>query len=1054
MRLGMLGPVQVSDGAGPPVPVAGARLCALLIRLALEPGRVVGTPALADAVWGDEPPAGAAGALQALASRVRRLLPDPALLVAVSGGYRLDIEPDQVDAVRFDRLATAGRQALAQGDLAAAEDALAEALDLWRGPALAEVADAPFAAAPAARLAELRVAAAEDRAEARLQRGADVVAELEALVRAEPLRERPHAQLMRALHATGRSAQALAVYESLRERLADQLGIDPSAELAALHLRILRGETGGGRGNLRTALTSFVGRDTELARVAEALAGSRLVTLVGPGGAGKTRLATEAARAWAQQHGADVWVAELAPVRHSDELPGAVAEALRLHEVRMLDPAGRRGNAERLRDALADRRALLVLDNCEHLIQASAALADTLLGGCPGLTILATSREPLAITGESLCPVGPLPVPPPGTPPGPALGYPAVRLLADRAAAVRPGFAVTPSTVDDVVQICARLDGLPLAIELAAARLRTLPVDQVAGRLGDRFRLLTGGSRTALPRHRTLQAVVEWSWELLDAAERRLAQRFSVFLDGATMAAATGVCGADAWELLPSLVDKSLVTFADDGRYRMLETIRAYAGERLAEAGEAEQIRDAHAGYFLALAEQAEPWLRTREQLRWLAELTADRDNLTGALRWAIDSGDAVTALRLVGALGWYWTLRSQHAEAVAWSREALAVPGELPTDARTLVRIYLGLNLMATGELAESRQLLAQTADEPCGHPIAAVTPVMAAALRDQDEAALAVLPSLLEHPDPWVRGLGLTMRGALLTNRGDLAGADRALAEGLALFHEIGERWGRAIAVGSLAEARQLAGDHVGAIAAMEDAVALSTELGVPDDRLLALFQLAVERAHSGDVAGARADLARAARVADEVTEPAHRFLLHFGAAEVARMAGDPAAARAGFLRAKAELDTIHHLPPEGRIGTVTGLAFAELALGDRAAAGRWSQELDEIGRERNHRPTLAHAAVVRAQLSLADGDPAGAARLLALADIVRGTPNLGSPDVARISAGARAALGEQRYAVARAPATDLSWQDAAAQITGVAPDDRPRRTRVAGAVTLDGG
>ncbi len=1045
MRVGMLGPLQVGDDGGPPTPVTGQRLCAVLIRLALEPGRVVGVPALADAVWGEAPPAGAAGALQALVSRVRRLLPDPSRLVAAAGGYRLAIEPDDVDAVHFEQLVTAGRTALRHGDPAGAQATLTEALALWRGPALADVAESPFALAPAARLAELRVSAAEEWAEAGLQRGTDVVAELTALVGAEPLRERPHAQLMRALHADGRSAQALAVYEELRQRLADELGIDPSAELAALHLRILRGESGATqRGNLRTPLTSFVGRDDDLQRVARLLSAGRLVTLVGPGGAGKTRLATEAARLFGERQGIEVWVVELAPVRHDDDLAGAVAEALRLREVRVLDNPARRGTTDRLLDALADRRALLILDNCEHLVAACAQLADTLLGHCPGLTILGTSREPLAITGEALCPVGPLAVPPPGTAPGEALDFPAVRLLVDRAAAVRPGFTVTESTVDSVVQICRRLDGLPLAIELAAARLRTLPVDQVAARLGDRFRLLTGGSRTALPRHQTLQAVVDWSWELLDAAERQLARRFSVFLDGATMAAATAVCGTDAWETLPSLVDKSLVTLADDGRYRMLETIRAYAGERLADSGnaggsgEAERVRDAHAGYFVALAEEAEPWLRTRDQLEWLARLTADRDNLSGALRWAVDSGDAATAVRITAALGWFWTLRSQHPDAVGWTAEALAVPGEVPPEARTLARFYYGISLMAGGDLELSKQVMAESWAERSDHPVASMIGLLYAAITDDDATAFDEVPRVLASPDPWVRALGMTMRGRLLINTGDLDGAAVALAKGLEMFHEIGERWGRAVAVGSLAEAAQLAGDHAGAIAALEDAVALSTELGVQDDITVTLFQLAVERAHAGDIAGARADLARAGRLDHTGSDLARLFLLDFGAGEVDRMAGNALAARDAFLRARDDLDRHGQLPGEARAGALAGLAMSELELGDRAAAGRAAAELTEAGRVR--RPTLALAGCVHAGLRLADGDPAGAARLLGLADRVRGTPDLGSPDVARISSAARTALGEPGYAAARAPVAELSWEAASAAMLlemGAEPD-----------------
>ncbi|GAA3349122.1 hypothetical protein GCM10020358_70110 [Amorphoplanes nipponensis] len=301
----------------------------------------------------------------------------------------------------------------------------------------------------------------------------------------------------------------------------------------------------------------------------------------------------------------------------------------------------------RLTDALAGRELLLVLDNCEHLIGAAADVADAVLRGAPGLRLLATSREPLGIAGEQLWPVEPLALP---RPRAQAASFPAVRLLLDRAVAARPGFTLDPRTTGPVVRICRALDGMPLAIELAAARLRTLPVDVLAGRLADRFRLLTNGSRTALPRHQTLRAVVDWSWDLLDDDERALWRRFAVFHGGADVTAVEQVCGADV-DLLGALVDKSLLVLAGD-RYRMLETIREYGLERLAEAGETEQLRVAHARYLLALAGAAEPELRRGDQLSWLRRLAVEHDNLHAAVRAAVAAGDARTATALTARLG------------------------------------------------------------------------------------------------------------------------------------------------------------------------------------------------------------------------------------------------------------------------------------------------------------------------------------------------------------------------------------------------------------------
>ncbi len=414
--------------------------------------------------------------------------------------------------------------------------------------------------------------------------------------------------------------------------------------------------------NLRAPVTSFVGREPDLERIDELLATARLVTLVGPGGAGKTRLAGEALARWVDRVDGGVWMVELAPVTAEVEIVPAALAALGLREGAVLDRPGAtlRDGLERLIDALFDRDTILFLDNCEHLIGAAAALADTLLGACPGLRIVATSREPLAIAGENLVPVTPLG------------DDPAVELFLDRARAVSPGFALTPA----VAEICRRLDGLPLAIELAAARLRTMPVEQIAARLDDRFRLLTGGSRAALPRHRTLRAVVDWSWGLLDSDERVLARRLAVFQAGATEESAAAVCGVDdALDGLTALAERSLVV--PGPRYRMLETIREYALEKLEEAGEVEATRTAHAQWFGALVDRAEPQLRGSEQRYWFRRLQAEKDDVIAALRWLGDSGDPRAALHLAVDLIWFWVLSGSPEEAMAWISFALAVPGE-----------------------------------------------------------------------------------------------------------------------------------------------------------------------------------------------------------------------------------------------------------------------------------------------------------------------------------------------------------------------------------------
>ncbi|MGH3222941.1 MAG: BTAD domain-containing putative transcriptional regulator [Streptosporangiaceae bacterium] len=745
MQVAMLGPLEVrTDGdPGEVLEVGGVRLRALLIMLALRPGQFVPASQLIDGLWA-EAPSGAANALQALVSRLRRALPG-AMIESRPAGYQLALDPQATDIVRFEQLAAAGRAQL-RDDPAAAAVTLKRALGLWRGPALVDVAETDFGRAGVARLDELRLAALEHRIDADLrtpgqQLTAALVAELEGLVIAHPMREPLAGLLMRALAASGRRGAALEVYEQTRQRMVEQLGVEPSAGLAALHLEILRADdpapppnrpaqpTSPGPPalvtNLRAALTSFVGRDAELAQVAELLRAHRLLTLTGPGGAGKTRLAVEAARAEVDAMPGGVWLVELAPVTDPADVTSAVLGALGLREQALLY-AGRTAAAfppraeeqadalGRLLDALARQRALLVLDNCEHLVTAAATLADRVLAACPRVRILATSREPLNITGEALWTVGPLTLPPdPAVTPsfyaeraslgvtpyagraaeptgngesgriqdgateptgrgetGRIQDFASVRLLAQRAGAVRPGFEVTEGNAPAVARICRALDGMPLAIELAAARLRTMAPEQIAARLADRFQLLTGGGRTTVPRHQTLRAVVDWSWDLLDEAERAVWRRFSVFTGGATLEAAEQVCSGSGihadqvLDLLTALADKSLLTVRHDPpRYAMLEIIRAYGQERLAEAGERDELRQVHAQYFLRLADRSQEHLRGGQQLEWVKRLAEDQDNLHAAIRAAVTDGDADTAVGLVGALGWYWWLRSLKTE-------------------------------------------------------------------------------------------------------------------------------------------------------------------------------------------------------------------------------------------------------------------------------------------------------------------------------------------------------------------------------------------------------
>jgi predicted ATPase/DNA-binding SARP family transcriptional activator len=682
VRYRLLGTTQAIRDDGTAVPVGGARLRALLTVLALRPGRSVTAGLLVDEVWGGEPPADAAGALQALVGRLRRALGAGAV-ESGDGGYRLAAAAEDVDLYRFERLTGDGARALADGDPAKAADLLDDALALWQGPALA---DLPDRTTDAARWDGRRQDARRTRLAALLAlgRAATALPELAALCDEHPLDEPLQALRLRALRDTGRAAEALAAYEDIRRGLADRLGVDPGPELRALHAELLNpGEAAAApapqpaaRGNLRARLTSFVGRGADIDALRAELGRGRLVTLLGPGGAGKTRLSQEAAEGLGGAFPDGVWLAELAPVGDPAAVPEAVVGALGARET-VLRGAGaeelrvasdRHGEDPlvRLVEHCADRRILLILDNCEHVIGAAADLAEQLLARCPGVTVLATSREPLGIQGELLYPVEPLPEP-----------Y-ALRLLGERGAAVRPGFAVdeSPATEAAAGEICRRLDGLPLAIELAAARLRMLTPRQIADRLDDRFRLLTSGARTALPRQQTLRAVVDWSWELLDARERGVLARLSVFSGGCDLPAAESVCAApdtDVLEALGSLVDKSLVVAApdDDGgmRYRLLETVAEYAGDRLDESGDRTAAERAHLTYYRELARTTDPLLRGCEQRTAIARIERDYENLRTALRHAVAARDEQEAISLVLSLSWFWQMRDLRGESRTWTQ-------------------------------------------------------------------------------------------------------------------------------------------------------------------------------------------------------------------------------------------------------------------------------------------------------------------------------------------------------------------------------------------------
>ncbi|UZK55247.1 AfsR/SARP family transcriptional regulator [Streptomyces drozdowiczii] len=775
---------------------------------------------------------------------------------------------------------------------------------------------------------------------------AALVAELTELTAAHPYDERFRAQLIRALRADGRQADALAAYEDARRALADGLGTDPGPELAALHRELLAPvpeptETGlfhvkPGRSNLRPRLTSFVGREPELRAIRDDLTRSRLVTLTGPGGSGKTRLAEESAAQPAPAPGAappDVWIAELAPVEDPDAVPGAVLSALGLRETALLrdtalDTAPPRTDpvdllVDRLGHGARPAPVLLVLDNCEHVIGAAAALAETLLTRCPHLRILATSREPLAVPGESVRPVGPLPA------------DPAHRLFTERARAVRPGFDPGQGPAHDadaVAEICRRLDGLPLAIELAAARLRLLGPRQIADRLDDRFRLLTGGSRTVLPRQQTLRAVVDWSWDLLDEDERTALRQVSVFAGGWDLAAAEAVIrtpadrggpAADTADLLGALVDKSLVVAAPgaDGamRYRLLETIHEYATERCAEAPEVRAAAEsAHIAYFLALVEEADPLLRSGDQLPWIQRLETDLDNIRAALQRTTSptTTSEAEAARLVLGMGWFWWLRNYRSEGLSWTRKARAL-GPEPTDEsdpRYWPRMNLhmlwfffaaesGQSAMAHDDTA-LRALVIRVADAFAASLTHSVrfpgllwpmTAYLTGTPENAREKIDAAVDNAREHGGPWEYGVILMFRAHMMVDMpGGMPGIDDDLDELRALSRRVGDRWMRAQVASAAAEAGMMRGRYAEARTAYEEALLLAREVGAHAEAPFLLARLAELSYRTGDLEGAQQRLDSSEAEAERHQAHDATAYIHYLRATMAFYRGDIADAR----------------------------------------------------------------------------------------------------------------------------------------------------------------
>jgi predicted ATPase/class 3 adenylate cyclase len=623
--------------------------------------------------------------------------------------------------------------------------------------------------------------------------------------------------------------------------------------------------------NLPHQLTSFIGRQRELREVRKLLDEHRLVTLTGPGGTGKTRLSLQASADVFDAFADGVWFVEFAPLADAALVPQVVASALDIRE------EGDRPLLATLAGHVSRRTLLLILDNCEHLVEACARLADGLLRACPNVKIVASSREPLGVDGEIVYRVPSLSLPDPRSAPlaDSLADYEAIRLLVERASAVRRDFAVTAENAGAIVQICYRLDGIPLAIELAAARLKLLSVQQIAAHLDERFRLLTAGSRTALQRHQTLRALIDWSYGLLSDEERTLLQRLSVFAGGWTLAAAEAIGDGDVLDLLSRLVDKSLVMTDDIGgesRYRLLETIRQYSRDRLLEAGDEPSVRDRHRNFFLTVAEQMEPHLHGPDQAAWFQSLDRDHDNLRAALRWSLDRGDVEASLRFGASLWHFWDTRGHVSEGRECLDEILTKP---TTHAPVQTRRAQAQALSGAARMAERQS------DYERG--------------RERYVASLALWRELGDRTGA---AEALNSLGAMTVLTGDRAGAKVLVEESLALFREVGDKRGVAHALNNLADIVSAEGDESGARSLYEESVPLFRE--IRDNRGLAhgLNNLGGIRARHGDLGDAEALYQESLRLSQQLDD-AHAI------ATVQRSLGSVARARRDYARAEALYD-----------------------------------------------------------------------------------------------------------------------------------------------------
>ncbi len=1057
VQVRLLGPFELVTDEGPRA-VARQGERALLAVLALSAGRPVALPTLVEALWEpDRLPDDPVNAVQVRVSKLRRTLASlgvPDLVERQGFAYRFRPAPAVVDVHVFrDLIGTARRT----GDPQVAVDRYDRALALWRGEPLVDFQGPAWSGIESAQLTELRLTAVGERAERMLTLGwyERIVADLEPVVAAAPTRERLVGQLMTALFNTGRQAAALEVYARTRRALTEDLGLDPSRDLRTVLEQILRQdpaitaaqarpprprpavETPPSSGNgLPLRLTSFVGRDAELARCRELLARTRLLTLVGPGGAGKTALGIEAARSLAGEVPDGVGLVRLAPVSEPALLVQAVADAL---GVSIEGGTAAHHPRDLLVDRLAGRDTVILLDNCEHLVDAVAELVETVLASCPGVRILATSREALAVPGEVQLPVAPLAAPREGTPPQEVRDYPAARLFLDRAEAVRPDATHDDEDLAAVGAICRRLDGIPLALELAAARLSSLTPVELAEHVHDRFAVLTSGRRTAEARQQTLRAAVDWSHALLTEQERLLFRRLAVFRGGWTLGAAEAVVPGDGLpagavlDVLDRLVKQSLVVVDAGGghtRYRMLETLREYADERLSDAGERDVLAAAHAACYVELAERAETGLRGASQASCLRAVREEHPNLRAALSWLVARGDADRAAALAGSLGLYWHL-GRHLEGREILRTVLALPHGSP-HARARAMQALSLverpgscivhpSAQCAAAAQESLAVFESVGDVPRAafsrllfavEGVGAAPGMDAAALLDQADAEFEQLG------DGWGRALVAFVRMEIELKRGDEATARRASDHAVRLFRDLGDGWGLSGVLYHYGYGLQRFGAYADSVPLLEEAIRVATAAGVHNAEQWGMADLGSALLALGRVEEASACFARAGTVSEGVGDRVGQALAVYGDALLAVRQGDDERARPLFEQARGAFEQLGVRPATGL--ALAGVADCDVRTGDLDRARVEYAELLRLAETAGEVGLICLALEGSARTTVRD-EPREAAAMLGRAGELRhryGRPATGPEEaaVAATAAAARETLGDDEYDRAR--------------------------------------